>query len=81
MQMEQTEQTKQFRILKPKVLKQILTNAKSPGITSIFLCSIDGSIISKVGAEDNIHSQAAVLTNICSEYIEFGHEAFKNNSF
>lgn len=56
MQVETAENPKQFRIMKPKVVKQVLTNAKSPGITSIFLCSIDGSIICKVGSDENIHS-------------------------
>ncbi len=27
-----------------------------------------------------MHSEAAVLANICHEYIEFGTEAFKNNT-
>jgi len=42
-------------------------------------CNIEGSIIAKVGDETHIHSQAAVLANICHEYIEFGLEAFKEN--
>ena len=33
----------------------------------------------KAGKDDNLHSQAAVLANICHEYIEFGHEAFLEN--
>ena len=28
-----------------------------------------------------LNSYAAVLANICSEYILFGHEAFDNNKF
>ena len=28
-----------------------------------------------------LNSYAAVLANICSEYIVFGHEAFDNNKF
>ena len=42
---------------------------------------MEGSIIAKAGSNENIHSQAAVLANICNEYIDFGHEVFKNNSF
>lgn len=42
-------------------------------------CNIEGSIVAKAGLDDNLHSQAAVLANICHEYIEFGHEAFDNN--
>ena len=36
--------------------------------------------MAKAGSDDNVHSQAAVLANICHEYIEFGQEAFKNNT-
>ena len=42
-------------------------------------CKIEGSIVAKAGAEENVHSQAAVLANICHEYIEFGYEAFNSN--
>ena len=35
--------------------------------------------MAKAGQDDNLHSQAAVLANICHEYIEFGFEAFNNN--
>ena len=35
--------------------------------------------MAKAGAEENVHSQAAVLANICHEYIEFGYEAFNSN--
>ena len=48
-------------------------------LCSLF-CNIEGSIVAKAGRDDNLHSQAAVLANICHEYIEFGHEAFNNNS-
>ena len=41
---------------------------------------MEGSIIAKVGEDNNIHSQSAVLANICHEYIEFGLEAFNNNN-
>ena len=41
--------------------------------------NIEGSIIAKAGKDDKVHSQAAVLANICHEYIEFGTEAFKDN--
>lgn len=41
---------------------------------------MEGSIIAKAGDDTNIHSQAAVLANICHEYIEFGLEAFNNNN-
>ena len=43
-------------------------------------CNVEGSIVAKAGLDDNLHSHAAVLANICHEYIEFGNEAFKNNS-
>ena len=43
-------------------------------------CNIEGSIIAKAGKDDKVHSEAAVLANICHEYIEFGTEAFKNNT-
>ena len=46
---------------------------------SSLFCNIEGSIIGRAGQDDNLHSQAAVLANICHEYIEFGHEAFNNN--
>ena len=42
-------------------------------------CNIEGSIVAKAGHDDNLHSQAAVLANICHEYIEFGYEAFNDN--
>ena len=42
--------------------------------------NVEGSIIAKVGVDENLHSQAAVLANISHEYIEFGQEAFKNNT-
>ena len=42
-------------------------------------CNIEGSIVAKAGQDDNLHSQAAVLANICHEYIEFGYEAFNSN--
>lgn len=45
------------------------------------LCNYEGSIVVKTGSEDLTHSQAAVLANICNEYIDFGHEAFNNNTF
>eukprot|EP00349_Pseudokeronopsis_sp_Brazil_P001756 CAMPEP_0202969232 /NCGR_PEP_ID=MMETSP1396-20130829/14881_1 /ASSEMBLY_ACC=CAM_ASM_000872 /TAXON_ID= /ORGANISM="Pseudokeronopsis sp., Strain Brazil" /LENGTH=102 /DNA_ID=CAMNT_0049696531 /DNA_START=123 /DNA_END=431 /DNA_ORIENTATION=+ len=41
---------------------------------------MEGSIIAKVGVDDNLASQSAVLANICHEYVEFGHEAFDNNT-
>ena len=41
--------------------------------------NIEGSIIAKSGKDDKVHSQAAVLANICHEYIEFGTEAFREN--
>ena len=47
-------------------------------LTSLF-CNIEGSIVAKAGQDDNLHSQAAVLANICHEYIEFGYEAFNHN--
>ena len=47
-------------------------------VISLF-CNIEGSIVAKAGAEENVHSQAAVLANICHEYIEFGYEAFNSN--
>jgi len=47
-------------------------------VYSLF-CNIEGSIVVKAGQDDNLHSQAAVLANICHEYIEFGHEAFLDN--
>ena len=31
--------------------------------------NVEGSIISKAGQDENLHSQAAVLANICHEYI------------
>ncbi len=42
--------------------------------------NIEGSIIAKAGKDEKVHSQAAVLANICHEYIEFGTEAFKDNT-
>ena len=42
--------------------------------------NIEGSIIAKAGKDDKVHSQAAVLANICHEYIEFGTEALKDNT-
>ena len=42
-------------------------------------CNFEGSIVAKAGQDDNLHSQAAVLANICHEYIEFGQEVLKNN--
>lgn len=42
-------------------------------------CNIEGSIIAKVGQDESIHSQAAVLANICHEFIEFGQQAFNDN--
>ncbi len=42
--------------------------------------NVEGSIIAKAGKDDKVHSQAAVLANICHEYIEFGTEAFKDNT-
>ena len=47
-------------------------------VVSLF-CNIEGSIVAKAGQDDNLHSQSAVLANICHEYIEFGQEAFNNN--
>ena len=47
-------------------------------MNSLF-CNIEGSIVAKAGQDDNLHSQAAVLANICHEYIEFGYEAFNQN--
>ena len=35
--------------------------------------------MSKVGKEDGIDTQAAVLASICYEYIDFGNEALSNN--
>lgn len=43
-------------------------------------CNIEGSIIAKVGKDEKVHSEAAVLANICHEYIEFGTEAFRDNT-
>ena len=43
-------------------------------------CNIEGSIIAKTGKDEKVYSEAAVLANICHEYIEFGLEAFKNNT-
>ena len=46
-------------------------------------CNIEGSIVAKAAQdanEESLHSQAAVLANICHEYIEFGYEAFNNNA-
>ena len=37
----------------------------------------EGSIIAKVGTDENIHSYAALLSNILHEYVEFGNQAFK----
>ena len=33
----------------------------------------------QVGASEQLHSLAAVLANICHEYVEFGNEAFNQN--
>jgi len=67
-------------MMKPKVLKGILEKALSPEIISIVLFSnFEGSIVAMAGKEDNLHSQAAVLANICHEYIEFGQEVLNNN--
>ena len=49
-------------------------------LCSSLFCNIEGSIIAKAGKDDKVHSEAAVLANICHEYIEFGTEAFKNNT-
>ncbi|TNV75226.1 hypothetical protein FGO68_gene16063 [Halteria grandinella] len=68
-------------MLKPKSVKRILERGMGPNIHNVVLFSnIEGSIIAKAGKDDKVHSQAAVLANICHEYIEFGTEAFKNNS-
>ena len=67
-------------MLDPQMLKQILSKGLGPKIDSIVLfCNIEGSIVAKAGLDDNLHSQAAVLANICHEYIEFGCEAFNDN--
>ena len=67
-------------MLDPQILKQILSKGLGPKIDSIVLfCNIEGSIVAKAGRDDNLHSQAAVLANICHEYIEFGCEAFNEN--
>ena len=69
-----------FKMLDPQKLKQILSKGLGPKIDSIVLfCNIEGSIVAKAGRDDNLHSQAAVLANICHEYIEFGCEAFDDN--
>ena len=67
-------------MLDPSKLKTILGAGLGPKIDSIVLfCNIEGSIVAKAGNDDNLHSQAAVLANICHEYIEFGCEAFNEN--
>ncbi|CDW73375.1 UNKNOWN [Stylonychia lemnae] len=87
---------RQFKMLKPKVVKRMLEKGMGPGITSVvqvlllllskfyllsrLFCNVEGSIIAKTGKDDKVHSEAAVLANICHEYIEFGTEAFKNNT-
>jgi hypothetical protein len=35
--------------------------------------------MSKVGREDGVDTQAAVMASICYEYIDFGNEALSNN--
>ena len=46
----------------------------------------EGSIIAKAenstakGGENLINSQSAVLANICNEYLDFGNQAFNNNT-
>ena len=70
-----------FKMLKPKILKTFLEKGLGPGISTIVIFSnVEGSIIARAGEDNNIHSQSAVLANICHEYIEFGMEAFNNNN-
>lgn len=49
-------------------------------IFSSLFSNIEGSIIAKAVKDDKVHSQAAILANITHEYLEFGTEAFKNNT-
>mmetsp|Transcript_10670 Transcript_10670/g.13231 ORF Transcript_10670/g.13231 Transcript_10670/m.13231 type:complete len:122 (+) Transcript_10670:23-388(+) len=72
---------KSFKMMDPTHLKALLTRGLGPKIQSVILfCNIEGSIVAKAGQDDNLHSQAAVLANICHEYSEFGQEAFNNNT-
>ena len=65
-------------MIKPKLLKQLLQSGLSQNTTSISVFSFaDGGIIAKAGTDENIHSYAALLSNILHEYVEFGNQAFK----
>lgn len=67
-------------MVKPAVLKALLSQGLGPQTKSVILFSNnEGSIIAKAG-QGEVHSQAAVLANICHEYMEFGNEAFSDNS-
>ena len=66
-----------FRMIKPKMLKQLLQSGLSENTKSISVFSFaEGSIIAKAGDDKNIHSYAALLSNILHEYVEFGIQAF-----
>jgi hypothetical protein len=47
--------------------------------TVLLFCKKEGSIMSKVGREEGVDTQAAVMASICYEYVDFGSEALSNN--
>jgi hypothetical protein len=61
-------------MLKPSILKEVLASGLGLYTKSVLIFSFnEGSIIAKVGQDDNIHSQAALLSTILHEYVEFGN--------
>ena len=76
----------------PTVLHEMLDGyLKNQSIKHVMVFqNIEGSIVAKAtqknleldeDGEKSLNSYAAVLANICHEYIEFGLEAFDNNKF
>ena len=71
----------------PCVLQQSLEESlKKVDVKHVMIFqNIEGSILAKASSstedDKSLNSYAAVLANICHEYIEFGLEAFDNNKF
>ena len=71
----------------PCILQQSLEESlKKVDVKHVMIFqNIEGSILAKASSstedDKSLNSYAAVLANICHEYIEFGLEAFDNNKF